>query len=91
MRAWRKGHPLTAAQRVKDNARSYANVYRQRGRLERQPCRLCGDPGSQMHHPDYTKPLEVVWLCPQHHQELHRKYRYYPELMAKALSRDGRM
>ena len=25
------------------------------------------------HHPDYSKPLEVIWLCPLHHTQLHKK------------------
>jgi len=28
----------------------------------------------QAHHHDYTKPLEVVWLCPKCHGEVHRTY-----------------
>jgi hypothetical protein len=28
---------------------------------------------SQGHHPDYSKPFEVVWLCQLHHSEEHRK------------------
>jgi SHS2 domain-containing protein len=23
------------------------------------------------HHPDYSQPLSVVWLCPTHHRQLH--------------------
>ena len=23
------------------------------------------------HHPDYSAPLDVVWLCPKHHKEAH--------------------
>ena len=26
------------------------------------------------HHEDYSKPLEVMWLCKKHHGERHRKY-----------------
>lgn len=25
----------------------------------------------QCHHPDYSKPLEVIWLCFIHHKEIH--------------------
>jgi len=28
---------------------------------------------SQAHHGDYTKPLEVVWLCMTHHRQYHSK------------------
>lgn len=29
----------------------------------------CGKP--QGHHPDYSRPLDVVWLCATHHREAH--------------------
>jgi hypothetical protein len=73
MRDWRKTHPLTAEQRRKDNCRSIAGVYLRRGKIERKPCEECGDPDAQMHHPDYTKPLLVEWLCLTCHLILHRK------------------
>ena len=71
MRSWRQTHPLTLAQRLKDNARSYAATYKRRGKLVEQPCH-CGAK-AEMHHPDYTKPLAVVWLCRAHHLEAHRQ------------------
>ena len=41
------------------------------GRLMRQPCEVCGDV-AQAHHDDYSKPLDVRWLCTTHHAEWHR-------------------
>lgn len=41
------------------------------GRLVRQPCVCCGNPKSEGHHPDYSRPLEVVWLCGPHHKAVH--------------------
>lgn len=43
-----------------------------RGELVKQPCEKCGDK-AQAHHPDYSKPLEVQWLCREHHMEAHGK------------------
>lgn len=43
------------------------------GRLIRQPCERCGDAKAQAHHEDYTKPLDVIWLCKAHHGERHRE------------------
>lgn len=43
------------------------------GKLKRQPCEVCGDQKSQAHHKDYSKPLEVMWLCRKHHLEQHKK------------------
>ncbi len=47
------------------------------GMLKRQPCVVCGNPKVHGHHPDYDKPLEVIWLCPKHHMQEHVKRREY--------------
>ena len=49
-----------------------ANAIRD-GRLKRQPCVVCGDAKSHGHHDDYSKPLDVIWLCQKHHSERHNK------------------
>ena len=73
MRTNRKRHSeLPPAVKAKANARSYANNYLKRGKIVRQPCAECGTEPAQMHHPDYTLPLTVIWLCAPCHQELHR-------------------
>lgn len=44
------------------------------GRLARQPCELCGATNLvHAHHDDYSRPLDVLWLCPTHHKERHRE------------------
>ena len=40
------------------------------GRLIIQPCEVCGATDYvEAHHKDYSKPLEVNWLCRKHHDE----------------------
>lgn len=46
-----------------------------RGDLVSLPCIICGKK-AQGHHPDYSRPLDVVWLCPKHHQETHALHYY---------------
>lgn len=41
------------------------------GKLDRLPCWVCGGERSEAHHPDYSHPLDVVWLCPRHHKLAH--------------------
>ena len=40
------------------------------GKLKPLPCFECGTK-AEAHHPDYSRPLDVVWLCPVHHKEVH--------------------
>jgi hypothetical protein len=43
----------------------------QRGELISQSCEVCGESKTQAHHDDYSKPLDVRWLCFAHHQQYH--------------------
>lgn len=47
----------------------------QHGRLTKEPCAICGSTRSQAHHEDYSRPLDVVWLCSQHHMARHSELR----------------
>lgn len=42
-------------------------------RLTKQPCEFCGSEETQAHRDDYSKPLEVRWLCVPHHAQVHRE------------------
>lgn len=41
------------------------------GRIKKLPCELCGSLKVEAHHTDYSKPLDVQWLCFRHHREKH--------------------
>lgn len=49
-------------------------VARNRARfsLKAMPCEVCGTTEKvERHHHDYSKPLEITFLCRAHHHELH--------------------
>lgn len=66
---------LTDEQRRKVNCRSHTNMLIKRGRLVRQPCRVCGNPKADAHHTDYNNPRLVDWLCRLCHVAEHRHQR----------------
>ncbi len=68
---WQSFHPQAVA-----THRAFRAAVK-RGEIMRQPCELCGDPRSHGHHDDYSKPLEVSWLCQLCHIEHHRLERLY--------------
>ena len=57
----------------KAKARDAVNHEIKMGRMVRLPCEVCGNPKTDAHHDDYSKPLEVRWLCREHHREVHAK------------------
>lgn len=42
------------------------------GKIVKMPCWICGSPHSEIHHEDYDKPFEIVWLCKGHHKDIHK-------------------
>lgn len=45
------------------------------GKLVKAPCIVCGERNAETHHEDYSRPLDVMWLCRKHHAEHHEKLR----------------
>ncbi len=58
--------------RIKYLARWYAKRMVRNGVVSKEPCALCGEEQAHIHHPDYTQPLLIVWLCPDCHREIHK-------------------
>lgn len=71
-RSWRQRNPEKYA------AHSAVSSALRSGKLQKETCAVCGDENSQAHHNDYTKPLDVVWLCQQHHAQVHVDERKNP-------------
>lgn len=66
-RNYRKKYP------EKFRAQQFLNYYLRLGKVKKFPCKKCGSKTVHAHHSDYSKPLNVTWLCPVHHRELHKK------------------
>lgn len=64
---WRIRNPLKA------KAHQKVFIELRAGRLNKKPCKVCGNQKSEAHHKDYTKFLDVVWLCKLHHVQADAK------------------
>lgn len=77
-----KAYYLKHPERVKATAKRFAQANPIRARSwaianythkERQLCQNSGCKcKGQRHHFDYSKPDEIVWLCPLHHRQIHK-------------------
>lgn len=63
---------VRALHRDKYKCRSAVQNALRSHRLIKQPCEICGAMENvQAHHEDYSKPLDVIWLCFKHHRWIH--------------------
>jgi hypothetical protein len=80
--AWKGG--VTSAEAIR-NKRNFEKKYPEKlhaqraanrafrdGKILRQPCEICNGI-AEMHHDDYTQPLQVRWLCRTHHRQFHKQ------------------
>lgn len=63
---WNKSHPVEAA------AHQIVKIAVRSGTLKVGACKICHTKEQmRAHHKDYSKPLDVIWLCEKHHREVH--------------------
>jgi hypothetical protein len=67
-----------------------ARTYWLRGKLRQKPCRYCGESNTERHHPDYARPLYVIWLCRPCHLKLHANKRRRARHHVKQARKGGR-
>lgn len=84
MKAWRlkqaggvvkpKKIALTPEEKkLRRDVRAITHSALRRGILISLPCEVCGtDTNIEAHHDDYSKPLDVRWLCKSHHDDHHK-------------------
>lgn len=66
----------TPEQKLKINARAEVRKALLRGALVRGLCEVDGCTSiGHAHHEDYSRPLDVRWLCRNHHDALHDERR----------------
>lgn len=58
----------------KIKARKLYRIALNKGKLIKKPCKVCGTDNVEGHHIDYSKPLEVMWLCRKHHRQWHSEH-----------------
>lgn len=56
---------------TKRHARSAVNLAIFMGKLQKQPCEVCGEIKVHAHHTNYNDPLNIKWLCVEHHKQIH--------------------
>ena len=65
VRSYAAAHPARRSANI-----ALSNAIRD-GRITRDPCHCCGAAEVEGHHADYSRPLDVTWLCIEHHNQLH--------------------
>lgn len=68
-RYWRQYQQTV--QRLNNLARSEVYKALKAGVLVKGKCVECGAIKVEAHHRDYSKPLNVIWMCKKHHTEEH--------------------
>ena len=64
---------------IKAEARKIYRYALRHGKLVKGSCEICGSLEVDGHHEDYTRPLDVRWLCKVHHLEAHEQLRALSE------------
>lgn len=65
--------------KIRRKANDAVNYAIRQGEIRRGMCEICGKK-AEAHHCNYGKPLDVMWLCKEHHIEWHKNNKpIYPK------------
>ena len=80
-KAYKQAHPEQQSKSLRrwkiknsEKASAHKKVARaiSSGKIKRCPCEICGTTiNIHAHHDNYKKPLDVIWLCAEHHRWIH--------------------
>lgn len=93
----KENHFYRGGKLASDRAQNILEKAILRGSVEKKyVCEFCGESGKfangrtkvQAHHPDYNKPLDVIWLCQPCHHEWHKNNTPVPVMEAREESVD---
>ncbi len=70
---WAKEYSKNPENKLKIIARWAVNNAIKSGKIFKEACSLCGKSKSEAHHPNYLKPLFIIWLCKECHSNEHHK------------------
>jgi hypothetical protein len=52
--------------------RKTIKLLKDRGCYDNEPCEICDNYKTEIHHQDYNNPFDIIWLCHPHHMQLHK-------------------
>ena len=55
------------------------------GRLVKKPCENCGAVRVHAHHDDYSKPLDIRWLCVTCHNGFHHRIKRFDQTPLRSM------
>lgn len=59
-------------EKLKEGCRSKVQNAIKNKKLIPTSCEECGKKKTDAHHTDYSKPLQINWLCRLHHKQIHK-------------------
>ena len=76
-RAYRKREDVRLANNLRNRTHPHKKAWDavrnriMKGTLKRAACVFCGEPNAHAHHEDYSRYLDIVWVCHVHHCAIH--------------------